>query len=103
MNIQDEFRHLEKMLDLPKNSIQYEYEKELILAGIPLSEAKSIHVRLLQIATETPFPTETVLAVHRSGKDLDLVKKIMDWGSQRHINPLTIADLVKLDPKEIKL
>lgn len=100
--IQDEFRHLEKALELPINSIQYQYEKELVLRGIPILEAKSIHSRLMEIAIETPFPTETVLAVHRSVKDCDLVKKIMDWASQRHINPLDIADLIEIDPTEMK-
>lgn len=89
------FRHLEKALDLPKDSIQSPYEKELVLTGMQIDLVKLTHKQLLEIATQTPFSYDTVIAVHREVNDVDLTKNILEVAAQNALGPFSIIKLMR--------
>lgn len=92
--LKDQFHHLEKTLELPKGSIEYEYEKELVLSGVPITEAKEIHKELMIIGSETPFSTDTVISIHRRVKDVGITRNVIEYASMRAIYPHLIVDVM---------
>lgn len=91
---EDKFRALEKELNLPINSIRYEYEKQLVLSGVSIIVANQAHDDLLEIVSQTPFDYQTVISVHDRVKKMDIVKSILITASQRAIEPHLIVDMM---------
>jgi hypothetical protein len=88
------FRELERILELPKNSVKSEYQRTLILRGVDYKEAERIEAELREIAITVPHSYNTVIKVYDHIKSIERTKQILEHSCRAIVNVDLILGLI---------